>query len=86
MTLVRVGTRSSALALWQANYVVSRLRELAPDARIQIVEIASAGDEVTDAPLRNRESCRTKVAPAARTGIFWQDLIVAILKHSAIFH
>jgi len=52
MTLVRVGTRSSALALWQANYVVSRLRELAPDARIQIVEIASAGDEVTDAPLR----------------------------------
>ena len=51
MTVVRVGTRSSALALWQAHYVVARLRELAPDARIQIVEIASAGDEVTDLPL-----------------------------------
>jgi len=52
MTVVRVGTRSSALALWQANYVVSRLRELAPDARMQIVEIASAGDAVTDVPRR----------------------------------
>ena len=51
MTVVRVGTRSSALALWQAHYVVARLRSLAPDARIQIVEIASAGDEVTDLPL-----------------------------------
>jgi hydroxymethylbilane synthase len=51
MTVVRVGTRGSALALWQAHYVVSRLRELAPGARIQLVEIASAGDEVTDVPL-----------------------------------
>ena len=51
MTVVRVGTRSSALALWQAHYVVQRLRLLAPGARIQIVEIASAGDEVTDVPL-----------------------------------
>ena len=49
MTVVRVGTRSSALALWQAHHVVARLRELAPDARIEIVEISSAGDEVTDA-------------------------------------
>lgn len=47
MTVVRVGTRRSALALWQAQYIVSRLRELAPETRIQIVEIASAGDDVT---------------------------------------
>jgi hydroxymethylbilane synthase len=46
MTMVRVGTRSSALALWQAQYVVSRLPAVLPAVRIELVEIASARDQV----------------------------------------
>ncbi len=51
MTVVRLGTRGSALALWQAHHVASRLGDVAPAVGLQIVEIASTGDEVTDVPL-----------------------------------
>lgn len=52
---VRIGTRGSALARWQADYVASRLRQLSPDVRVELIEITSAGDAITDVPLSQVE-------------------------------
>lgn len=55
MTAVRLGTRGSALALWQSRHVAARLAERAPDLAIELVEIVSTGDQVTDIPLSEVE-------------------------------
>lgn len=47
--MIRIGTRASQLALWQANLVKSQLENLGHQA--QIIEITSTGDEVLDKPL-----------------------------------
>jgi hydroxymethylbilane synthase len=48
---IRIGTRGSRLALWQANFVAGKLRAVAGGRSVQIVEIETAGDEVRDVPL-----------------------------------
>jgi hydroxymethylbilane synthase len=53
--VIRLGTRGSALARWQSDYVAARLGETSPDVRIDIVEIASTGDQVVDVPLSQVE-------------------------------
>jgi hydroxymethylbilane synthase len=45
---LRIGTRGSRLALWQANSVAAQLRPLRP---VELVEIETAGDQVRDVPL-----------------------------------
>ena len=47
--IVRIGTRSSELALWQAHLVQERLAKL--QIASQIVEVSSKGDEILDKPL-----------------------------------
>lgn len=49
MRMIKIGTRASQLALWQANLVKSQLENLGYQA--QIIEITSTGDEVLDKPL-----------------------------------
>ena len=49
MSKIKIGTRASQLALWQANLVKSQLEKLGYQA--QIIEITSTGDEVLDKPL-----------------------------------
>src|SRR3954463_8844699 len=51
MTPLRIGTRGSTLALWQAHFVRDRLRELNPNRPIELVEIETEGDRITDVPL-----------------------------------
>jgi hydroxymethylbilane synthase len=51
MSPIRVGTRGSRLALWQANHVAGLLRALSASPQVEIVEIQTAGDRVPDAPL-----------------------------------
>ncbi len=46
-----IGTRGSALALWQARHVSARILELCPDASIDMVIIKTQGDKILDAPL-----------------------------------
>jgi hydroxymethylbilane synthase len=48
---LRIGTRGSALALWQARFVAQRLREVAPDHRVELVEIETSGDLRRDVSL-----------------------------------
>lgn len=49
--VVRVGTRGSALALWQTNWVINQLRMLEPDREFEIIRIKTQGDLVLDVSL-----------------------------------
>ncbi|MFL5242138.1 MAG: hydroxymethylbilane synthase [Gemmataceae bacterium] len=51
MAPIRIGTRGSRLALWQANYVTDRLRRQALGRPIELVEIETIGDQIRDRPL-----------------------------------
>jgi hydroxymethylbilane synthase len=50
---IRVGTRGSQLARTQTEWVVARLRSLAPGRDIELVEIKTSGDRSADARLRD---------------------------------
>jgi hydroxymethylbilane synthase len=52
---LRIGTRGSALALWQSRYVGGLLSRLLPGLDVELVEITSLGDRVTDVPLSHVE-------------------------------
>lgn len=51
MNRLRIGTRGSPLALWQARFVADRLRRLHSDLDVELIEIQTAGDRVRDVPL-----------------------------------
>lgn len=51
MKKIRIGTRGSQLALWQANWVKDRLVEWNPDIEVEIHKIKTTGDKILDAPL-----------------------------------
>ncbi len=49
--VIRIGTRSSALALWQSNHVASMLKQLYPELMIDLIHIKTTGDKILDSPL-----------------------------------
>ncbi len=48
---VRIGTRGSQLALWQANWIKSTLEHQYPDLEVSLVKIKTTGDKILDVPL-----------------------------------
>jgi len=48
-----IGTRGSALALWQANYVRDALRKAHPHLDVQLRSIRTTGDENVESPGAN---------------------------------
>ncbi len=48
---IRLGTRGSALALWQTNWTLSLLREAFPESTFERVVIKTTGDQRQDIPL-----------------------------------
>jgi hydroxymethylbilane synthase len=48
---IRIGTRGSRLARWQADWVAGRLRQLDPELRVELVEIKTHGDRDRNSPL-----------------------------------
>ncbi len=48
---IRIGTRGSQLALYQANWVKERLTEAHPRLQVTLVKIKTTGDKIQDAPL-----------------------------------
>lgn len=70
VTVVRIGTRASALALWQTHHIAARLTALTPGLRVEIVEIVSTGDRIIDLPLTEVEG----------TGFFTATLEGALLE------
>jgi len=48
---LRIGTRGSALALWQAHWVKDRLQRHHPGLAIDLQIIKTTGDSILDSPL-----------------------------------
>ena len=48
---IRIATRESKLALWQAEHVAARLREYYPRINVRLVPMTTQGDQILDAPL-----------------------------------
>jgi len=46
-----IGTRSSKLALWQANYVAECIRTQYPEIEVSLLHIMTTGDKILDVPL-----------------------------------
>ena len=49
--ILRIATRSSPLAIWQAEYVQKRLEALHPGLSVELVRIKTQGDKILDTPL-----------------------------------
>ena len=48
---LRIATRQSRLALWQANFVKQQLLQLYPDLHIELIGITTQGDQIQDKTL-----------------------------------
>jgi hydroxymethylbilane synthase len=51
MKVLRIATRKSPLALWQAEEVSARLRALHPGLSVELVKLSTQGDKILDSPL-----------------------------------
>lgn len=51
ITKIRIATRDSLLALWQAEYVSTALRNAHPGLEIELITMKSQGDKILDTPL-----------------------------------
>ncbi|WP_101674702.1 hydroxymethylbilane synthase [Alloalcanivorax mobilis] len=49
--ILRIATRSSPLAIWQAEYVQQRLEALHQGLSVELVRIKTQGDKILDTPL-----------------------------------
>ncbi|MEO1895687.1 MAG: hydroxymethylbilane synthase, partial [Methylococcales bacterium] len=47
--LIRIATRNSPLALWQANYIAEQLRRIHPGLKTELVKMTTRGDKILDA-------------------------------------
>ena len=70
---VRIATRKSLLALWQAEYVKAELERHHPGIRIELVPLVSRGDKIFDVPL----------AKVGGKGLFVKELEQAMLEGEA---
>ncbi|PCI55746.1 MAG: hydroxymethylbilane synthase [Gammaproteobacteria bacterium] len=73
MTTVRIATRKSALALWQAEYVKAQLEHFHQDINVVLVPMTTKGDIILDTPL----------AKVGGKGLFVKELEVAMLENRA---
>jgi hydroxymethylbilane synthase len=73
MNRLRIATRQSALALWQAEHVAARLRAAHAGLDIELVPMTTRGDQVLDRPL----------SQIGGKGLFLKELEVAMLEDRA---
>jgi len=73
LTELRIATRSSLLALWQAEEVSRRLALLYPDLKVTLVKMVSRGDVLLDSPL----------AKIGGKGLFVKELEAGMLEGTA---
>lgn len=73
MTHLRIATRGSPLALWQADHVASELRRLHPDLSTELIRIKTTGDKILDVPL----------AKIGGKGLFTKEIEEAMLDDRA---
>ncbi|WP_305045253.1 hydroxymethylbilane synthase [Geoalkalibacter sp.] len=68
--ILRIGTRASQLALWQANWVKSCLEQRYPDLEVTLTKIKTQGDKILDVPL----------AMVGGKGLFVKEIEEAMLR------
>jgi len=68
---LRIGTRASALALWQANWVKDELEKRYPDLDVSLTKIKTQGDKILDVPL----------AMVGGKGLFVKEIQEAMLRN-----
>lgn len=51
MKTLKIATRQSPLALWQAEHIKARLEQLYPDLTIELLTMTTKGDKILDTPL-----------------------------------
>ncbi|WP_018868878.1 hydroxymethylbilane synthase [Thioalkalivibrio sp. ALgr3] len=73
MKPLRIATRKSPLAMWQAEHVAERLRAAHPDRPVELVGMTTQGDRVLDSPL----------AKIGGKGLFVKELENALLEDRA---
>jgi len=71
--LLRIATRKSPLALWQAEHVRQALQAIHPDITIELVEMTTQGDKILDTPL----------AKIGGKGLFVKELEQGLLQKQA---
>jgi hydroxymethylbilane synthase len=67
---LRIGTRASQLALWQANWVKSELEKRYPGMTVTLTKIKTIGDKILDVPL----------AQVGGKGLFVKEIEEAMLR------
>lgn len=72
-TPIRIATRQSRLALWQAQHVATRLREAHPGLSVELVPMTTQGDRILDRSL----------AQVGGKGLFIKELEIAIAEGRA---
>jgi len=70
---LRIATRKSQLALWQAEYVKAELQQAHPGLAVELVAMTSRGDKLLDAPL----------SKVGGKGLFVKELETALLNGDA---
>ena len=73
MKTIRIATRKSALALWQAEYVKAELLRHHPNLTVELVPMSTQGDKILDTPL----------AKIGGKGLFVKELEQAMLDDRA---
>jgi len=71
--ILRIATRKSALALWQAEHVASLLRQHHPGLQVELLPLVTEGDRILDRPL----------ASIGGKGLFLKELERALLDGQA---
>ena len=71
--MIRIATRKSALALWQAHYLANRLRSLPAAPEVELVPIVTTGDSNQSDSLRQ----------FGGTGVFTREVQIAVLDQRA---
>jgi len=70
---LRIATRKSPLALWQAEHVAQRLRQAHPGLSVELIGMATQGDKILDSPL----------AKVGGKGLFVKELEQGLLERHA---
>ena len=73
INIVRIATRKSPLALWQAYFVKQKLEQLHPNLQVELVPMVTKGDIILDTPL----------AKVGGKGLFVKELELALLEGRA---
>lgn len=73
INIVRIATRKSPLALWQAHFVKQKLEQFYPDLQVELVPMVTKGDIILDTPL----------AKVGGKGLFVKELELALLEGRA---